>query len=558
MEKFKRQNPKGVHEIQHFLADNFYPEGTELASIDPSDWTPNPAIVSQISDSQLQQWIIQLNAKWKLLTKTYDKNLICPECVSSSIQLPHPFVIPGGRFREFYYWDTFWIVEGLLACGMHQTVKGIIGNFIQLIKLFGFIPNCSRIYCTNRTQPPMFPRIVQAYFKETNDLDYLKEIIPYLDKEYEFWMTHRSIVMNLASENTTDGSIPYLLNIYKASSYKPRPESYWEDFTNAHKHSSTNRQRYYYDNVASIAESGWDFSSRWYFDKSIISSDILRIIPVDLNSYMLKNEEILSELHRKIGSSKSKEYLDSWNARKEAINKVFWNQAASTWYDFDLELMKKRESFFISNLLPLLDNNLQNEHATEIIGKHHNLLFDHLAGIPVSTPTNSLSEQQWDYPNAWAPYEYFLVTWLDANNRTSEAIQVSQRWLNSTFCGFTKTAGYLFEKYNAEQLGQPGVGGEYTVQEGFGWTNGVIFVMVRMFLKDLAIPSTLANTCAPHAENIVMLSEATERNYKFVMIGAAILFPLMIFCTWWWWWTKRKRARKSYANLNNLVFSNAY
>ena len=35
-----------------------------------------------------------------------------------------PFIVPGGRFREMYYWDSYWTIQGLLVSQMKETVKG--------------------------------------------------------------------------------------------------------------------------------------------------------------------------------------------------------------------------------------------------------------------------------------------------------------------------------------------------------------------------------------------------------------------------------------------------
>ena len=44
--------------------------------------------------------------------------------VSSLIYLDHGFIVPGGRFREMYYWDTYWTILGLINSEMTETVKG--------------------------------------------------------------------------------------------------------------------------------------------------------------------------------------------------------------------------------------------------------------------------------------------------------------------------------------------------------------------------------------------------------------------------------------------------
>ena len=84
---------------------------------------------------------------------------------SSLVHLPHGFIVPGGRFREMYYWDTYWTVLGLLVSQMHQTVAGILLNFAHLIQKYGWVPNGNRIYYTARSQPPLFIPMVWAYWQ---------------------------------------------------------------------------------------------------------------------------------------------------------------------------------------------------------------------------------------------------------------------------------------------------------------------------------------------------------------------------------------------------------
>lgn len=91
--------------------------------------------------------------------------------------LVYRFVIPGGRFRELYYWDTYWIISGLLLCDMQKTARGIIENFIYIVKKNGFIPNGSRKYYLQRSQPPLFITMANSYYEKTGDIDFIKDNI---------------------------------------------------------------------------------------------------------------------------------------------------------------------------------------------------------------------------------------------------------------------------------------------------------------------------------------------------------------------------------------------
>ena len=56
-------------------------------------------------------------------------------------------MIIGGRFKEQYYWDSFWIMEGLLESQLYEIAKAMLENFMDELDQFGFIPNGGRIYC---------------------------------------------------------------------------------------------------------------------------------------------------------------------------------------------------------------------------------------------------------------------------------------------------------------------------------------------------------------------------------------------------------------------------
>lgn len=51
--------------------------------------------------------------------------------------------------------------------------------------------------------------------------------------------------------------------------------------------------------------------------------------------------------------------------------------------------------------------------------------------------------------------------------------EIEARWVETALVGYHAT-GFLFEKYNATEVGDGGGGGEYVPQHGFGWTNGVL------------------------------------------------------------------------------------
>jgi alpha,alpha-trehalase len=416
---------------------------------------------------ELKSFALALNKKWKNLIRKFKK--VCADCASTAIYTDNAFVVPGGRFIEYYYWDTYWIVEGLLVCNMTQTVKGLLQNFLDIIETNGFVPNGARAYYLNRSQPPLLTQMIYAYVKKTNDMELLQKAIDYLDAEYSFWMTEK--VTKVEKNGKT-----YELNMYNISNSYPRPESYKEDYLNALQSKDIDG---YYSNVISAAESGWDFSSRWFENAYDITTIQIRdIIPVDLNAILFKNEKILSQFHEYFNNPEQSEFYRKASEQREiAINQILWSEEFYTWADFNVKQNKSHtEYLYPTDLTPLWAGITLPVDLNTILSRYKGLLMDHVSGIPSS---NVHSGQQWDFPNVWAPYHHWIVEYLN-DKHPEYAVDIAQRFVNTAYCSF-KVKGALYEKYQADVLGAYGEGGEYVVQEGFGWTNGVVIMFMNMF-----------------------------------------------------------------------------
>ncbi len=66
-----------------------------------------------------------VHAKWQNLLRVFEHDVNCSDCYSS-IAVPYPFVIAGGRFVEYYYWDSYWIIQGLLVCALSGGGQGAV------------------------------------------------------------------------------------------------------------------------------------------------------------------------------------------------------------------------------------------------------------------------------------------------------------------------------------------------------------------------------------------------------------------------------------------------
>lgn len=207
------------HEIEKFVNSAFDPAGSELEEWEPEDWIQKPNFLEKITDPDLKEWANQLNVLWKVLCRKMKDDVRLHPDHYSIIYVPNPVIVPGGRFREFYYWDSYWIMRGLLLSEMYKTVKGMLANFLSIVESYGFIPNGGRVYYAMRSQPPLLLPMMKSYLDVTQDREFLEKNINTLEKEFRFWITNHTVKIEKDGQH-------YTLARYKDASSGPRPESY--------------------------------------------------------------------------------------------------------------------------------------------------------------------------------------------------------------------------------------------------------------------------------------------------------------------------------------------
>lgn len=468
--------------LKKFLDENFLEVGSDIEPHTPEDWSKNPDFLKDIKNDDIKETAMALNHKWKELSR---KSVEFKKGESTTLlDLPHPFIIPGGRFREYYYWDTYWILEGLLVCGMDKSAENIIKNFIAVIDKYGYIPNGLRKYYLYRSHPPLFPSMLLKLYGykdgKFNDLILDKGLEMAL-KEYDFFMKYRSIEIN------DYYGTKHKLNYYHVKSDFPRPESFGEDvitYKNQTKKSATE----IFSNLKTGAETGWDFSSRWLKKVTDLRTiNASNLIQVDLNAIMYRNEKIIAKLLKDKGKKKlSEKFEKKAEKRKEAINSILWNKNAKTWMDYDYKNDSFVEHrFYFSNIFPLIFgiDPPENVSPYSILKKYHVELFSYPGGIPASGKGKE-TYQQWDYPNAWAPHQHLFVDYLLSIGERQLALHAAKSFMRSVIEGY-KNDKEFYEKYDVKTPGYTGAGGEYAPQTGFGWTNGTALSFIYEFGDDL-------------------------------------------------------------------------
>lgn len=398
---------------------------------------------------------------------------------SSLISLPHPYVVPGGRFREVYYWDSYFTMLGLAASGRVDLVESMVKNFAFLIDHFGFVPNGNRTYFCTRSQPPLFVLMVELLARVKQDQTILERYLEPLEKEYAFWVSGSGGLVDDADAIrrviAADGGY---LNRYWDASGLPRPESYAEDLALATE--SDREASGLYRDIRAACESGWDFGSRWLENgRSMASIRTTRIVPVDLNALLYRLEASLAEGFRMAGEKQREAFFsDRAVHRKRLIQSWFFDEQDGFFADLVLPDLSPSGRLSLAAALPLFLKIATPRQARRVAEKIQTEFLR--PGGWVTTLCKS--GQQWDSPNGWAPLQWIVYVGLRNYGFSAQAEEGARRWVENNVSVY-RSSGRLLEKYNVEEIGKFAEGGEYTIQDGFGWTNGVLLC----FMNELGI-----------------------------------------------------------------------
>lgn len=492
--------------LQDFLKTYFADAGQELQEVPKSELKTDPQFLKTLNDTVIREFVTKVIDIWPDLTRSYKgSNTNCTDCPNSFIPINRTFVIAGGRFREPYYWDSYWILEGLLRTrgSFTQIAKNTLENFLDFVEQFGFVPNGARIYFLNRSQPPMLSQMVKLYIDHTNDTAILQRALPLLVKEHAWWMNNRTVDVQV-------GGKTYKLNRYAVSNTEPRPESYREDFETASNSSyyaqsgiiypetkklNDSQRAVLYANMATGGENGWDFSSRWIANPSDSVRDVYfplrtnnaqNVVPVCLNSILYGNEMTIGGFFNSTGNTTAgQEWAAKAKARSEAMHATMWNETHFSYFDYNLTSSAQDVYTLADDDTSIYDNGTltgappgyqvafngaqfypfwqgaaptylkENPQAVKTAyARVAQYLKVRKGGIPA---TNLKAREQWDQPNVWPPLMHILMQGLlntpptfgssDPSYKSvrSMALTLAQRYLDSTFCTWYATGGSTSE-----------------------------------------------------------------------------------------------------------------
>jgi alpha,alpha-trehalase len=414
-----------------------------------------------------------IRALWRPLTRPPDSQ----DPWSTLIPLPNAYVVPGGRFREVYYWDAYFTMLGLIESGRLDLVRSMLDNFAYLVRTVGHVPNGNRTYYLGRSQPPYFAAMVRLYANATGVRPALR-YVEALEAEHAFWMegidrltpgtAHRRVV------KLPTGAV---MNRYWDDIPEPRPESYREDYSLGHGLPDADREAFY-RNMRATAESGWDFSSRWMRDSNDLRTlETTALVPVDLNCLLYEAERMIAMLRRARGIGNdavvARRFERVAAERKRTLLAVAYDPSQGFFFDVRWATGEKvTDRPTLAAAAPLYFGL-----ATRGQGRAVAARLEHDFLKPGGFVTTTLaSGQQWDAPNGWPPLEWLSIEGLRRYERGDLANTARDRWLALIRRTYAST-GKMTEKYDVVDPTRRAGGGEYPTQDGFGWTNGVALAL---------------------------------------------------------------------------------
>ncbi len=440
--------------------------------------------------AQLENTLSQENFA-KVAINVLPENMQCNDC-TGVLYLPHPYVVPGGRFNEMYGWDSFFIILGLLHHNHIELAKGMADNLIYEIQHYHKLLCANRPYYLTRSQPPLVAQAVLAVYKKTHDKNWLADVLPALQKIYDFWTQPPHLVEKIGVSryyDTGEGAAPEVLSSEidcTGLDHYQRVKAYYQ----THDLESYNLQEFFdtemnklrphfYKGDRSLRESGFDLTSRF----GPFGAKTTYFIPVCLNSLLHQMELDLAEINAILNVQSA---ASSWQqravSRATLINKYLWNDDLGYYFDFNFETKRINNYIFATTFYPLWTGIATAEQAKRIV---NNVCVREAAGGLLTSAY--ATGQQWDAPFGWAPLHYFAVTGLARYGYHTEAKRLARKFLGLINCEFYRYSK-IFEKYDLVSqtsfVGDTIQFGYDTNEVGFGWTNAVYLELLNYLQAD--------------------------------------------------------------------------
>ena len=384
-----------------------------------------------------------------------------PEDDGTLLGLPCRYTVPcpEGTFQEMYYWDTFFTNEGLLKDGRTDLALGNVENVMYLVNKYGYMPNGSRTWYLNRSQPPYLAWMVESVFERTCDTLWLSRAYDVIGKEYAFWVKERSV--------------PGGLSFYSSSADDALAEEFVVTGSRRLQHDfisecATHEEVLHMGrHFAAEAESGWDFNPRF-------CRRCEDFYPVDLNANLYYYERLMEKFSLILNRGEEHLWASRAERRKERIEMLKKGEDG-LFYDYDYKTGQKSDvvSAAVFNLLAA--GVLEAQEAQSLVEEGLDRL-ECRYGLSMCAEGDYGHDYQWSWPYGWAPGAYMAVRGLENYGYRTEARRLAEKYVNS-ICRIYRRTGTLWEKYNVTDIFE-NADAEYETPQMLGWSAGTFLYLV--------------------------------------------------------------------------------
>jgi alpha,alpha-trehalase len=420
------------------------------------------------------------------------------------LYLPHPYVVPGGRFNEMYGWDSFFIIRGLVEEGDLERARDMVENFFFEIDNYGAVLNANRTYYLTRSQPPFLTSMIMSVYQAEKraghaDHKWLLKAYDHARRDYEQWTRPAKVADKTGLSRYFDfgtGPVPEIADDpgYYASvaDWLVRHPSDRTGYLATKGHLGAGPEIHlshcgespcekgetvqftadYYKGDRAMRESGFDISFRF----GPFGGSTHHFVPVCLNSLLYKEETDLEKIARELG--RPREAL-VWQRRarlrKSRVNRFLWNPHLGMFTDYDFHTGRASTYRYATTFYPLWTGLATRGQASAVM--KHLGTFEQPGGMCMSDRQTGM---QWDKPYAWAPIQMLAVEGMRRYGFGNEADRVTKEFLTMVNENFLRD-GTIREKYNAlnRSTDVDVTAGYQSNVIGFGWTNASFIVLLR-------------------------------------------------------------------------------
>ena len=388
-----------------------------------------------LKKSDYKRCLRYIESYWDKITFHYPKDKF------THFGLPNRFVSPNNEIYRYdqFYWDSYFIIAGLVRCGRAELARGMVDNFLYMQKRFDIIPMRNRYYNLGCSQIPFLTSMANEVNSVIRDKRWLKRVMRAAEYELnDYWMNEKRTEKHLVFEGLSRYCDHYITHL------------------------------------AAEHESGWDMTSRFH-------NHCLDYLPVDLNCALYKYETDLAEFFKNTGSRKKhNQYILQSEKRRKKMYDLMWNFRQGFFFDYNYRLKRQGNFYSIAGFYPLWAKLATHTQARKLADNIKR--FEHKGGL-ANTQAAALSPEykQHDYPNGWPHQQWIVIKGLMNYGFRETAFRLTNKFLDLNKKIFEQT-GKMWEKYDVAK-GTVGSSERYPTQHGFGWTNAVFIRLLDKFSK---------------------------------------------------------------------------